>query len=103
MRIAMVVLLVLVVFSGILSKVFISRFITGLERELFALIEEQRQTFRQLRQLKSELKSTEQRRAMAQQEYNELQTASQRLQARVNALSELAERRKEQARGRRAF
>lgn len=103
MLIAMVVLLVLVVFAGILSKVAVSRFINELETDLFELIEEQRQTFHQLKQIKSDLKSAEQRREMAQQEYNELQATYQRTQARVNALTELAERRKEQTRGRRAF
>lgn len=103
MLIAMGVLLVPVVFAAILSKIFISRFIEALEVELFELIEEQRQTFRRLKQVASDLKSVERRREMARQECNELEATLLRAQAQVSALTEIAERRKEQARDRRAF
>jgi septal ring factor EnvC (AmiA/AmiB activator) len=99
----MAVLLVLVAFAGILSKIAISRFIERLEVELFELIEEQRQTFRQLKQAKSDLKSAGRRLEMAQQECHELQTALDRALAQLNALTEAAERRQEQTRNRRAF
>jgi septal ring factor EnvC (AmiA/AmiB activator) len=103
MLIAMAVLFVPLVFAGILSKIFISRFIERLEVELFNLVEEQRQAFRQLKQAKSDLKSVEKRRETAERERDELQATILRVQARISALTEISERRKEQARGRRAF
>ena len=103
MLIAMAVVLVLLVFVGIMSKIGISRRIAQLEVELFGLIEEQRRIFRQVRQAKSDLKSAEKRQEAAQHECDELQTTLLRIHTQVSALTERGEKRKEHARGQRPF
>ena len=95
MLIAVATLLVLLAFADIVSGIFITRFVERLRAELFEAIEEQRQTFRQLRLIRAELKSAAARREAAQHTCDELQEKLSRIQVRLSTLAERTGRRKE--------
>ena len=88
------VLLVLLAFADIVSGIFTTRFVERLRAELFETIEEQRQVFRQLKQVKSDLKSAAERRETAQHKCDELQERRSRALTRISTLAELAEKRR---------
>lgn len=90
----MAIFLVLAAFADILSGLFIGRFLERLSAKLFAAVEEQRQTFRQVRQVRAELKSVEVRREAAKHKCDEFREKLSHLQVRLNALAERAEKRK---------
>lgn len=94
MLITVAMLLVALGVADIISGIFTTRFIERLSAELFEAVEKQRQTFRQLRLVRAELKSAETRREMAQHTCDELREKLSRILVRLNALAEHANQRK---------
>jgi septal ring factor EnvC (AmiA/AmiB activator) len=95
MLIVTAAVLVLLALADIVSSIFTTRFVERLRAELFDAIEEQRQTFRQLRQVRAELKLAEARRDAAQRRCDELQDKLARIQVRLHALADQAEKRRD--------
>lgn len=94
MLIAVSIALMLLAAADIFSGVFITRTIEKLTAELFAAIEEQRQALRQLRKTKAELKTAATRRELAQRQCEEQREKLSRVQARLHALAERADKQK---------